>query len=28
MTVDLTALPPEVYALVFTVNSFAGHKFD
>ncbi|WP_054811936.1 TerD family protein [Nocardia arizonensis] len=28
ITVDLTALPPEVYALVFTVNSFAGHKFD
>ncbi|MFD3743680.1 TerD family protein [Nocardia sp. NPDC058633] len=28
ITVDLTALPPEVHALVFTVNSFAGHKFD
>ncbi|KAF0848812.1 TerD family protein [Nocardia caishijiensis] len=28
ITVDLTALPPEVYALIFTVNSFAGHKFD
>lgn len=28
ITVDLPALPPEVYALVFTVNSFAGHKFD
>ncbi|MEU4599661.1 TerD family protein [Nocardia sp. NPDC023988] len=28
ITVDLTALPPEVYALVFTVNSFAGQKFD
>ncbi|MEV0687190.1 TerD family protein [Nocardia sp. NPDC050378] len=28
ITVDLTALPPQVYALVFTVNSFAGHKFD
>ncbi|MBH0779590.1 TerD family protein [Nocardia bovistercoris] len=28
ISVDLTALPPEVYALVFTVNSFAGHKFD
>ncbi|MFC6014251.1 TerD family protein [Nocardia lasii] len=28
ITVDLPALPPEVHALVFTVNSFAGHKFD
>lgn len=28
ITVDLTALPPEIHALVFTVNSFAGHKFD
>ncbi|MET7772687.1 TerD family protein [Nocardia sp. NPDC005366] len=28
IAVDLTALPPEVYALVFTVNSFAGHTFD
>ncbi|MEV0707966.1 TerD family protein [Nocardia aurea] len=28
ISVDLTALGPEVYALVFTVNSFAGHTFD
>ncbi|MFF2084884.1 TerD family protein [Nocardia sp. NPDC058176] len=28
ISVDLTALPPQVHALVFTVNSFAGHKFD
>ncbi|MFI6870649.1 TerD family protein [Nocardia sp. NPDC050406] len=28
ITVDLTRLPPDVYALVFTVNSFSGHKFD
>ncbi|UFS94955.1 TerD family protein [Nocardia huaxiensis] len=28
ISVDLMALPPEVYALVFTVNSFSGHKFD
>lgn len=28
ISVDLTRLPPDVYALVFTVNSFSGHKFD
>ncbi|MBL1077345.1 TerD family protein [Nocardia sp. 2] len=28
ISVDLMALPPEVYALVFTVNSFSEHKFD
>lgn len=28
ITIDLGALPSEVHALVFTVNSFAGHKFD
>ncbi|MBF6353320.1 TerD family protein [Nocardia higoensis] len=28
ITIDLGALPTEVHALVFTVNSFAGHKFD
>ncbi|HLS75514.1 MAG TPA: TerD family protein [Nocardia sp.] len=28
ITIDLGALPAEVHALVFTVNSFAGHKFD
>lgn len=28
ISVDLNRLPPDVYALVFTVNSFSGHKFD
>ncbi|WP_218001177.1 TerD family protein [Nocardia thailandica] len=28
ISVDLPALPGEVHALVFTVNSFAGHKFN
>ncbi len=28
IAIDLGALPAEVHALVFTVNSFAGHKFD
>ena len=28
ITVDLTALPPQVTALVFTVNSFTGDTFE
>ncbi|WP_327143335.1 TerD family protein [Nocardia sp. NBC_01327] len=28
ISVDLSALPPDVYALVFTVNSYSGQKFD
>jgi tellurium resistance protein TerZ len=28
ITVDLTRLPPQVQALVFTVNSFRGDTFD
>ncbi|MEV6068699.1 TerD family protein [Nocardia sp. NPDC052001] len=28
ITVDLPALPPDVYALLFTVNSYSGQKFD
>ncbi|MFF2553138.1 TerD family protein [Nocardia sp. NPDC058058] len=28
ITVDLPALPADVYALLFTVNSYSGQKFD
>lgn len=28
ITVDLSGLPADVYALLFTVNSYSGQKFD